>query len=151
MMELMVENDAWDWNVGVKVTAGHLMVGLMTTEIEETKGIPANEPLANWSKTNLLVGYNGSIPDIIRGSRQRSEAVELELEARRLRREVAQREMRMNELRQQIAKASLKANAEANAQRAALEKALEGEREAAKRAAERLQKVKPGAKPPEEN
>jgi hypothetical protein len=148
-MSLMVENDAWDWNAGVVITAGHVTFGLMATELEETKGIPPNEPLANWTKTNLMIGYNGSIPDIIRGSRQRAEAVELELEARRLRREVQQRELRMRELSAQIVRARTRADAEANAQRAALEKALEQEREAAKRASERLQKVAPGSKPPE--
>jgi hypothetical protein len=148
-MSLMVENDGWDWNIGAVVTAGPLTVGLMATEIEETKGIPDAEPLANWTKTNLIIGYTGSIPEIIRGSRQRAEAVELELEARRLRREVAQREVRMRELNEQIARARLRADAEANAQRAALERALDQEREAARRAAERLQQVKPGTKPPE--
>ena len=150
-MALMVENDAWDWNAGVVVTMGHLTVGLMATELEETKGIPSLEPLANWTKTNLMIGYRGSIPEIIRGSRQRAEAVELELEARRLRREVAQRELRMNELAAQIGRANQQATAEAAAQRAALEKALEAEREAAKRASDRLQRVKPGTKPPEIN
>ncbi len=148
-MSLMVENDGWDWNAGVSITAGHVIVGLMATELEETKGIPANEPLANWTKTNVMIGYNGSIPEIIRGSRQRAEAVELELEARRLRREIQQRELRMNELNAQMAKARTRADAEAKAQQAALEKALQQEREAAKRASDRLQQVKPGTKPPE--
>ena len=148
-MSLVMENDGWDWNAGVVITAGHVTFGLMATELEETKGIPANEPLANWTKTNLILGYNGSIPDIIRGSRQRAEAVELELEARRLRREVQQRDVRMRELSAQIARARLRADAESAAQRTALEKALESERDAAKRASDRLQKVKPGSKPPE--
>lgn len=148
-LSVIMENDGWDWNMGAVVNWGHFVVGMMLTEIEETKGIPANEPLANWTKTALVVGYNGSIPDIIRGSRQRREAVELQLEQQRLKREVKQRETRMNELEAQIAKARTRADAEANAQRAALEKALEAEREAAKRAADRLQQVKPGAKPPE--
>lgn len=148
-MSLLLENDGWDWNAGVVFTSGPLTIGLMATELEETKGIPDNEPLANWTKTNLIFGYTGSIPEIIRGSRQRAEAVELELEARRLRREVAQRDLRMRELNAQIARARLRADAEALAQRAALEKALEQEREAAKRAADRLQQVKPGTKPPE--
>jgi len=149
VMSLIVENDGFDWNAGAVVTAGPLTIGLMMTELEETKGIPDNEPLANWSKTSFSIGYRGSIPEIIRGSRQRAEAVELELEARRLRREVQQREKRMAELNVQIARANQRADAEALAQRAALEKALEQEREAAKRAADRLQQVKPGAKPPE--
>ncbi len=148
-MSLVMENDGWDWNAGVVITAGHVTFGLMATELEETKGIPPSEPLANWTKTNLILGYNGSIPDIIRGSRQRAEAVELELEARRLRREVQQRDQRMRELSAQIARARLRADAESTAQRTALEKALEQEREAARRAADRLQKVKPGTKPPE--
>ncbi len=149
VMSFIVENDGWDWNAGAVVTAGPLTVGLMMTELEETKGIPDNEPLANWTKTNFIIGYAGSIPEIIRGSRQRAEAVELELEARRLRREVQQRDVRMAELNAQIAKARTRADAEAKAQQAALEKALEQEREAAKKAADRLQQVKPGTKPPE--
>jgi uncharacterized protein YlxW (UPF0749 family) len=121
----------------------------MATELEQQKGMPVNQPLANWTKFNVLVGYTGSIPEIVRGSRQRAEAVELELEARRLRREVQQREKRMAELNAQIARANKSADAAAMSQRAALEKALEQEREAAKRAADRLQQVKPGTKPPE--
>lgn len=149
VMSLILENDGWDWNTGMSVTAGPLVVGLYLTEIEETKGIPTLEPLANWSKTNLMIGYNGSIPEILRGSRHRAEAVELELERRRLQREVAQREARMQELNAQLVRARQRADAEALAQRAALEKALMQEQEAARRASDRLQQVKPGPKPPE--
>jgi hypothetical protein len=144
---LMLENDAWDWNVGAHVTMGHLTVGVMLAEVEEAKGIPPGEPLANWTKTNLMVAYSGSIPDIVRNSRQRSESVELELEAQRLKREVAQRARRMRELQRDIAGAQTRADADAKAQEAALLKALDAEREAAKRAAERLKAVKPDGKP----
>jgi hypothetical protein len=147
---LMVENDGWDWNAGITMSFGHVIFGVMATELEEAGSIPKNEPLANWRKANLMIAYNGSIPDIVRGSRQRSEAVELELERLRLKREVNQRERRVAELADQLARAATRADAESMAQRAALEKALESEREAAKRAADRLKQVTPGTKPPEE-
>ncbi len=144
----VVEHDGWDMNAGIIATIARLSVGVMFTELEEQKGTPSWKPVAGFTKAHLTLGYNGNLGEIVRGSRQRSEAAELELDRQRLRREVAQREARMKELNARIAQASAKADAEAATQRKALEAQLEAEREAMRKAAERLDKTKkPGGTP----
>ncbi|MBX9927704.1 MAG: hypothetical protein K2X99_02220 [Gemmatimonadaceae bacterium] len=142
------ELDGFDLNAGAMLTLNHVNIGLMLTEIEESKERPGPGQLAGWTKVGIVLGYNGNLADMWRGSQQRAEVTELELEARHLRREVAQREVRRRELERSIAKAQRAADQSAAAQRAALERQLEQEREAIKKASERLDQVK-RAKPPE--
>ena len=144
VLALMAENDGWDWNAGAQLTFGHVSAGLYLTELEEVKGIPDNKPLANFTKAALMFSYNASIPDIIRGGADRAQAAELQLEARRLTQEIAQRKVRTAEMQEALAKAKLGADKANAAQRAVLEKQLQAETEALKRAADRLQQLQKG-------
>jgi len=140
-LSLMLENDGWDWNAGALMTFGHLSAGLYILELEEEKGIPDNKPLANFTKVALSFSYNASIPGIARGSRDRAEAAEAQLRARRLKQEITQRRIRSAELERALVKAQRSADKAAEARRAELERQLEAEREAMRQAAERLQKL----------
>ena len=140
----MAEHDAWDINAGVVATMQQVSVGLYLTELEERKGssalgAPAGTlPLAGFTKANLAISITGNLFDIVRGSRQRAEATDREVERLRLQREVKQRERRMLELARAIANASGDADAAATARRRALEKQLEAERDAVKKATQQL-------------
>jgi hypothetical protein len=137
---LMAENDGFDWNSGALITFGHASAGVFVTELEEGVGGPRNHTLANFTKTGIMVGYNASIPQIITGSRQRTEAAEAQLRARRIRQEIAQRTERIRELQDQLAKASQGANKTNAALAAELAKQLEAEQKAMKAATEKLNK-----------
>jgi hypothetical protein len=143
---LVAENDGWDWNAGALFNWGHTTAGIYLTELEEGPGGPRNHTLANFIKTGLMISYNASIPDIIRGSRQRTQAAEAQLQERRLRQEIAQRTARISELQDQLAKASQGADKSNAALAAQLAKQLEAERQATKAATEKLNK-KPDDEP----
>jgi hypothetical protein len=144
----MAENDGWDWNAGALVTFAHVSVGLYLTELEESKGVPDNKPVANFTKVALLFSYNASLPDIIRGSQQRAEAAEAQIETKRLIQEIAQRTVRMTEMQAQMAKAQQGADKAAAAELEALQKRLEAERDAMKKASDRLDQLQKVGKPP---
>ena len=147
-LALVAENDAWDWNAGALVTFGHVSAGLYVTELEEQKGVPNGAPIANFTKIALMLSYDANIPEIIRGSARRSEVAELDLEARRLRQEIAQRKRRADDLIASMTRAQQGADKAAAAQRARLQQLLEVEQAAMRKAAERLEKL-PREKPPE--
>jgi hypothetical protein len=144
----VAENDAWDTNAGVVATIRHWNVGVLATELDEAGGAAAAGRLAGWTKVNVLVGYNGSIPAMMRGTLQRAELTDLDVEAQELRREVAQRERRRVALEREIARAQTKVDASSASKQAALQKQLESERDAIKKANERLDTVQK-TKPPE--
>lgn len=146
-LSAIVETDAWDVNAGVVAVIKHWQIGVLATELDEP-GKPANR-FAGWTKYNLLVGYNGSLPGIIRGTRMRAELTELDIEAQELRREVAQRERRRAALERELARAQKNADAASSKLQTALQKQLEAEREAIRKANERLDTVQKGVKPPE--
>lgn len=140
---LVGENDAWDWNAGALFTLGHLSAGVYLTELEEGPGNARNTTMANFTKTGLMVSYNASIPEIIRGSQQRTEAAAAQLRARRIRQEIAQRSERIRELQVQLAKASQGASKTNAALAADLAKKLEAEQAAMKAATEKLNQKQP--------
>jgi hypothetical protein len=148
-LSAVAESDAWDVNAGVVAVIKHWQVGILATELDEGSRTAAGRRLAGWTKVNLLVGYNGSIPAILQGTRQRAELTELDLEAQALRREVAQRERRRQALEREIAGAQRKADAMSSTLQSALQKQLDAEREAIKKASDRLDTVQKTGKPPE--
>lgn len=149
VLSLLVDNNGFDFSAGAEFTLGHLTAGIFMTELEEKSGVPANHALANYQKLAIKLAYSASIPDILRGSQQRSEAAEAQLEVRRLRQEIAQREVRSAQLRELLARARQSADRSAADEQARLIKQLEAERAAMQKAAERLQQLqKATGKPP---
>jgi len=149
---VLVEDDGFDVNVGGSFTFNHISVGVYGTELDESSLTKVPGALANFTKLALRFSYNASIPEIINGSKERSQAAEAQLEARRLRQEIAQRETRSAQLNAALAKAQSSAEKSAAEERARLTKQLEAEREAMKKAADRLEALqKAGAKPPTGN
>jgi hypothetical protein len=144
---LMLENDAWDWNFGALVTWGHVSAGLYLTELEETKGVPSGQPLANFTKSGLMFSYNASVSEIIHGSARRAEAAEAQLRGRRLQQEIDQRQARIRQLEVELAKAGVGAEKANAALAARLAKELEAQRQAVQAANDKLQKLPAKPKP----
>ena len=141
VLTFVAENDGWDWNAGALVTFRHVSIGLYLTELEEAKGVPGNKPLANFTKSALLFAYDASIPEIVRGSRQRAEAAEAQVEMRRLSQEIAQRKVRTAELQAQMAAAQRGADRTAVERRAELQRQLDAEAAAMKKAGDKLEEL----------
>jgi len=144
---LMGENDGFDFNVGANVSVGNVTVGVYATEVEEQKSARPAGQLANFTKVGVLLGYNASLPGMVRGSRQRAEAAEAKLALRRLEQEVTQRRIITERLVADLARATQAADAAATAERQRLIRQLEAEQAALKAAADRLEALT--RKPPE--
>jgi hypothetical protein len=149
VVSLIGENDGWDFNAGAQVTWGHVSAGLYFLELEESNKVPYGRPIANFTRTALMLSYNASLPDIIRGGTDRSQAAEAQIEARRLAQEIEQRKARATEMTEALVKAQSGADKATAAQRAALQKQLNEEREAMKRAADRLEALQKGKPVPQ--
>ncbi|MEA3245280.1 MAG: hypothetical protein U9Q74_03895 [Gemmatimonadota bacterium] len=146
-MAFVLENNGFDWNAGVRVTFGHVSGGIYLTELEETKGVPANKPLANFTKTAIAFSYNASLPGIVRGSTQRAEAAEARLELKRLEQEIEQRRVITRRLVAALQQSARAADEASLKQQQLLLRQLDSEREALKDAQKRLEEL--GKKPPE--
>jgi hypothetical protein len=140
-IDLLAENNGWDWNAGVVASWRGLSLGVYATELEEGSKSPTKGPLYNvynYTKVNVSLGYSANVFDIARGVVLRTRVGELEREQARLRAEVQSRERRVAELESDLRVAQAGELAEVAKQRQQLEAQIQAEREAIKRAEERL-------------
>lgn len=154
-IDLLAENNGWDWNAGIVGTWRGISVGIYGTELEEGGKSPAKGALYtvyNYAKLNVALGYNGNLHDIASGTLLRARAGELERERARLRAELRARERRVETLEGALREARAAELAEVAKRREELERQIEEERAAIRRAQERLEALQQGrgpAKPPE--
>ena len=150
----MVENDAWDWNLGALFDWRGITAGLYVTELEEGSRDPAKCDLCrvyNYRKWNVSLGYSGNLIDISRGVILRTRVTELTREQYRLRAEIANREKRIRSLEVALRRAQAGELADIARRREELERQIQEERDAIRRAEERLQNVErrpPPSTPP---
>jgi hypothetical protein len=140
-IDLLAENNGWDWNAGVVASWRGLSLGVYATELEEGSKSPSKGPLYNvynYTKVNVSLGYSANVFDIARGVVLRTRVGELEREQARLRAELQSRERRVAELESQLRVAQAGELAQVAKQRQELEAQIQAEREAIKRAEERL-------------
>ncbi|HET7621435.1 MAG TPA: hypothetical protein VFK39_05980 [Gemmatimonadaceae bacterium] len=140
-IDLLAENNGWDWNAGVVASWRGLSLGVYATELEEGSKSPSKGPLYNvynYTKVNVSLGYSANVFDIARGVVLRTRVGELEREQARLRAELQTRERRVAELESQLRVAQAGELAQVAKQRQELEAQIQAEREAIKRAEERL-------------
>jgi hypothetical protein len=145
-MAVVLENNGFDWNAGVRFTFGHVSGGIYLTELEEAQGVPDNKPLANFTKTAIAISYNASLPGIVRGSTQRAEAAEARLELKRLEQEIEQRRVITRRLVAALQQQARAADEASLRQQQLLLRQLDSEREALKEAQKRLEEL--GKRPP---
>ena len=150
-IDLLAENNGWDWNAGVVASWRGLSLGVYGTELEEGgkssfKGALYN--VYNYTKVNVSLGYSGNVFDIARGVVLRDRVGELEQEQARLRAELASRERRVAALEGQLRVAQAGELADVAKQREQLESQIQAEREAIHRAEERLKALQSPQQPP---
>ena len=148
-LSFMLENDAFDYNLGVLYDWRGLSVGLYGTELEEGGKKQENGlGLYNYTKYNVAIGYSGNIIDISRGVLLRTRITELTREQQRLNAEIVQRGRRIAGLEVALRKAQAGELAGMAARRAELERSVQEEREAIRRAEERLRQIQTQQTPP---
>lgn len=150
-IDVVAENNGWDWNAGVVGTWRGISLGLYGSELEEGGKSAAKGPLYtvyNYTKMNVSLGYSGNLFDIAQGTVLRSRVAELQREQTRLHLELAKREERVTSLEDQLRKAQAGELAEVAKRRQQLESEIQGERDAIQRAEDRLKALQQGDQTP---
>ena len=149
-LQVLAENDGWDWNAGIVGDWRGITLGVYGTELEEG-GRSLTKPgrlIYNYTKFNLSLGYSGNLIDISRGVILRTRITDLTREQQRLKYEIAARERRIAGLEVALRKAQAGELAEMQKRRQQLENELNAEREEIRKANERLQQIQQGKNPP---
>jgi hypothetical protein len=149
-VDLLAENNGWDWNAGMVGSWRGLSLGIYGTELEEGSKSSSKGPLYNvynYAKLNVTLGYSGNLPDIGSGSVLRSRVAELQREEARLRTELAHREERVVTLETSLRKAQAGELADVAKRREELEGQIQEERDAIQQAEDRLKKLQQGQQP----
>ena len=148
LVHLLLENDAWDWNLGVVGDWRGISLGFYVTELEEGGRVETGYQTYNYRKWNVSLGYTGNIIDISRGVLLRTRITDLMREQTRLRAEIEQRNRRIRGLEAALLRAQAGELADIERRRQELESQVREEREAIRRAMERLEEIQRGREPP---
>lgn len=148
-VQLLAENDGWDYNAGIVGDWRGLTAGIYGSELEEGGGRSASSYYVyNYRKLNFQLAYNGNIFDIANGLILRSRITELTREQDRLRFEIAVRNQRISRLQVALGKAQNADYASLQDRREALQKEVQAERDAVQRAEDRLRQLENGGTVP---
>jgi hypothetical protein len=146
-ISLVAENDAWNYNVGLRGEFHGIGIGLYGTELEEGSTKRSSDFLIyNYAKANFVVYYHANFRDVGRGIFLRSEITQLEHQQSELKAEMARRERRIHDLQVSLGKLQGSALSDVERQRQELEAQLKEEQDQIRRANERLQQLQ-GGKP----
>jgi hypothetical protein len=146
-VSFVAENDAWNYNAGIKGEWRGIGLGIFGTELEEGSQKRASDFLIyNYAKVNFVLYYHANFRDVARGVLLRSEITQLEHEQAELKTEMARRERRIHDLQVSLGKLQGSALSDVERQRQELEAQLKEEQDQIRRANERLQQLQ-GGKP----
>jgi hypothetical protein len=150
-VQFLLENNGWDWNVGVVGDWRGIFLAFYGTELEEGGQSPSHGSLYtlyNYTKFNLQLGFSTNLFLASKGQTMRSKVSELQREQAQLNAEIAAREETIAGLEVQLRKAQAGELAEVAKRREALDAQIQEEKEAIRRAEERLEQLQGGQKPP---
>lgn len=150
-VDLLAENNGWDWNAGVVGSWRGLSLGLYGRELEEGSKSPSKGPLYavyNYTKFALSLGYSVNFFDVMQGSSRRHRVLELQREQAQLQTEVVQRQERITSLEDALRKLQASELANVAKRRQDLESQIQQERDAINRAEERLKALQQGQQKP---
>lgn len=143
-LALMVESNAWDFNVGALLEVRGLRAGVSVTELGAGRAKAGWYP-AGYQKVNVQFGWQTNVLGLIRGNRLEQKAEDTERRSEALTREIVAAEGRIADLQARLKAIEGKTAADVAREREALERALREEREALQRVRDRLKQVKPPA------
>ena len=146
-MHLLAENNGFDYNLGLVGDWRGISVGAYVSELEEG-GREGSEPVYNYTKFNVAVGYSGNIIDISRGVLLRTRITELTREQMRLRMEINNRERRIRGLEVALRRAQAGELAGIEQRRRQIDEELQQERRAIEEANKRLEDLMRQQRPP---
>jgi hypothetical protein len=142
-LSFMLENNAWDYNLGAAIDYRGLTAGLYWTEVGSgsMRSDIGAAGLYNYSKLSLMLGWRSNALALLRGDFLRRRVTELERQRDQLRAEIAARQQRIVALQTEINRYEAQNLLELEQRRAQAEQELRAEREALQRLEERLRRL----------
>lgn len=151
----MIENNAWDYNVGLVADYRGIRAGLYLTELFSGSAKPdsTNQPsyYFRYTKPAFTIGWQSNIFALLHGDFLQSRAAELERQRQGLLAEIQQRQQRIAALELEINRYEAQNLLELEQRRAQAEEELRQERETLQRLEERLRRVEQQQQPPPTN
>lgn len=150
VLSFMIENNAWDYNLGAVFDYRGLRAGVYWTELGAGSSDSARTPY-NYDKFAFSLGWQSNALGLLRGNILKDRIAELEREQQGLEREIAARQQRIASLELEIDRYQAQNLLELEQRRAQAEQELRSEREALRRLEERLRRLEQNTPPSEQN
>jgi hypothetical protein len=152
-LSLMLENNAWDWNLGASLDYRGIRAGLYWTEMTAGGAEEGTAPgvFYNYSKVAFTLGWQSNLFALLRGNFLRGRVAELERQREGLLAEINTRQQRIQALELEINRLEAQNLLELEQRRAEAERQLQDERESLRRLQERLEQLErrnPPTNPP---
>jgi hypothetical protein len=150
VLSLMLEHNAWDFNIGGSLMYRGIRAGLYATELGATKN-PTSSAAGtyyNYPKVAFTIGWQSNVYALLRGEFLQSREAELQRRRQALVGEITKRQQRIAALELEINRYEAQNLLELEQRRQQAEAELRTEREALQRLEERLKRVEQQAPPP---
>ena len=147
-LSFMIEQNAWQWNLGANYDWRGLRLGLYWMNLfpgQADTGAAAQ--LYNYSKFAMSLSWQSNVLGVVHGDFLQKQQAELTRQVETLKGEIAVRQQRVASLELEIQRYEAQNLLELEQRRAAAEQALRQEKEALRSLEERLQKLEQNAPP----
>ena len=151
-LTLMVENNAWDYNIGASLNYRGVIAGLYLTELAtgssdaDTSNFGSSY-VYNYQKVAFTLGWQSNIFALLRGDFLQNRVAALDRERQQLLAAMEQRQQRIAALELEINRYEAQNLLELEQRRAQAEAELQAEREALRRLEERLRRIEQQQQP----
>jgi hypothetical protein len=149
VLSVMLENNAWEWNIGGSYNWRGLRIGLYWMNLAPgAQDTGAYAALYNYSKFAMSLSWQSNVLGIVQGDFLKQQQEQLTKQVALLNQEIAARQQRIAALELEIQRYEAQNLLELEQRRASAEQALRQEKEALRQLEERLQKLEQNAPPP---
>ena len=151
VLSFMLENNAWQWNLGGSYDWRGLRLGLYWMNLfPGAADTGATAQIYNYSKFAFSLSWQTNVLGVVHGDYLQQQEKELQAQVSSLQQQIAERQQRIASLELEIQRYEAQNLLEIEQRRAAAEQALRQEKEALQQLEERLQRLEQNApaKPP---
>ena len=151
VLSFMVENNAWDYNLGAVLNWRGVQAGVYWTELGAGGVSDTAHTPYNYDKFAFSIGWQSNVFGLLRGHVLQDRVSQLEAEQKALVAEIDARQKRVQSLELEIDRYHAQNLLDVEQRRAQAEQELNSERDALKRLEERLRKLEQNTPPPQVN
>ncbi|HKV51196.1 MAG TPA: hypothetical protein VJO52_08365 [Gemmatimonadaceae bacterium] len=150
VLSFMLENNAWDYNLGAVLNWRGLQAGVYWTEIGAGGVSDTAHTPYNYDKVAFSLGWQSNVFGLLRGHVLQDRVAQLQAEQKALVAEIDARQKRVQSLELEIDRYHAQNLLDVEQRRAQAEQELNAERDALKRLEERLRKLEQNTPPPQD-